>query len=224
MWRKSSSIALIIGLAGSLGSCSGGGSSGPAFVVTNDPWRKPAESQCLQSGAVRETPYIQAISERLNDNENCQPIQPFKVTATAGGSVGLKPVSILQCGMILSLDRFVRDVVEPAALQAFGTPIVELQILSSYSCRPMDSIRGARLSEHGRANAIDIGGFKLATGEMVTVLHGWRAGGAESTFLRNVHRGACRYFGTVLGPESDSYHQNHFHLDLMQRRSGHYCH
>jgi hypothetical protein len=38
-----------------------------------------------------------------------------------------------------------------------------------------------------------------------------------SHFLRGVHRAACRTFGTVLGPEANTYHNNHFHLDMADR-------
>jgi hypothetical protein len=37
-------------------------------------------------------------------------------------------------------------------------------------------------------------------------------------FLRAVHQAACRTFGTVLGPEANSFHNNHFHLDMADRK------
>ncbi len=37
-------------------------------------------------------------------------------------------------------------------------------------------------------------------------------------FLRAVHRSACRIFGTVLGPEANAAHNNHFHLDMAERK------
>jgi hypothetical protein len=69
------------------------------------------------------------------------------------------------------------------------------------------------LSEHAFGNAIDIGGFRLADGRWVRVTS-WRNGGAEQAFLREVAQGACRHFTVVLTPESDTAHQDHFHLDL----------
>jgi hypothetical protein len=44
----------------------------------------------------------------------------------------------------------------------------------------------------------------------------------ESLFLRAIHGGACRQFKTVMGPEANDPHRNHFHLDLISRRGG-YC-
>jgi len=37
-------------------------------------------------------------------------------------------------------------------------------------------------------------------------------------FLRGAHRSACRIFGTVLGPEANNAHKNHFHVDMADRR------
>ena len=36
-------------------------------------------------------------------------------------------------------------------------------------------------------------------------------------FLRAAHRSACKLFNTVLGPEANNAHQNHFHLDMAER-------
>lgn len=45
----------------------------------------------------------------------------------------------------------------------------------------------------------------------------------EALFLRAIHGGACGEFGTVLGPEANDPHRNHFHLDLISRRGRGYC-
>ena len=45
----------------------------------------------------------------------------------------------------------------------------------------------------------------------------------EALFLRAIHGGACGAFRTVLGPEANDPHRNHFHLDLIERRGGGYC-
>ena len=105
---------------------------------------------------------------------------------------------------------------ESLARQHLGREVVSIQVAASYACRTRNSIPGARLSEHGRANALDVRGFVLAGGEVVSVRHGWHSWGGESAFLREVHRGACRIFTTVLGPNADRYHRDHFHFDLAR--------
>ena len=45
----------------------------------------------------------------------------------------------------------------------------------------------------------------------------------KAAFLRAAHRTACRIFGTVLGPEANSWHKNHFHVDMAERKHGVIC-
>src|SRR3546814_8924271 len=62
--------------------------------------------------------------------------------------------------------------------------------------------------------AIDISAFVLADGRRISVLDDWNGGTpAERRFLRIVHQSACKRFGTVLGPDYNSAHENHFHLE-----------
>ncbi len=223
MWHKWRNLALIV-IAGLVtGSCGSSSSRGPAFIATNEPWHKDVEIACLNSGDIQQASYIKPIERPLSSNGSCHAVQPFLVSATLGGSVRLRPAATLQCGMIRPIDRWMRDVVQPAAQRHFGQGIVELKVLASFSCRPMNNVWGAKLSEHGHANAIDVGAFRFEDGSEVSVLKGWGNGGAEARFLREVHAGACRYFGTVLGPLADRNHRDHFHFDRMLRRRSNYC-
>lgn len=125
--------------------------------------------------------------------------------------------------MIPAVDHWVRSVVEPAARLHFGAPLRELKVAASYGCRPINHKRGAKLSEHGHANAIDISEFRLADGRRVIVKVGWWGDSRERAFLRAVHRGACDTFTTVLGPLADRHHRDHFHFDLARHgRTGAY--
>jgi len=45
----------------------------------------------------------------------------------------------------------------------------------------------------------------------------------EGAFLHRLHKGACGIFSTVLGPEANEAHRDHFHLDLALRRRGSFC-
>ena len=44
-----------------------------------------------------------------------------------------------------------------------------------------------------------------------------------SEFVRKVHQDACDSFGTVLGPEANEAHRDHFHFDMKQRRARSFC-
>ena len=105
----------------------------------------------------------------------------------------------------------------PAARKTFGVSVAEITVAASYSCRPMNNVAGGNLSEHGHANALDVSGFTLTDGTRITVKRGWRGDWRERAFLREVHDGACAEFTTVLGPDYDGNHHDHFHLDLARR-------
>ncbi len=252
--------------------------------------------------------------------------------------VVLDPPALLNCDMVKSLhDWLVKDL-QPLARKHLKSPIVKVETMSSYSCRNAYGRKDTRLSQHARANAIDIRGFVTAKQARMRLVSHWgptardlkraarlaavrakkkreqlaaqrgkaadsakkpadaggptglgirpslmvdaaavglrgsspaQSGGApglgmepsrlggpalsalaaedflerpswpvylvsekvspsrartpKARFLRGAHRTACKIFGTVLGPEANSTHRNHFHVDLAQRRLGPYC-
>jgi hypothetical protein len=192
-----------------------GCSTGPDFVAKYEPWREQEESACLASGVARASPFLQTRSA-LGGPSFCGSVQPFEMSAAAQGRVTLKPPALLRCPMIPQVERWVQNTVEPAARYYFAAALVEVTVLASYSCRPMNNVSGAKLSEHGYANAVDIGAFVLDDGRTITVKQGWRGDEREQAFLRDVHQGGCREFTTVLGPNYDGNHHDHFHLDLAR--------
>lgn len=185
------------------------------FVAVEEPWRDDDERACLASGIVADNRYLHARSA-LGGPSVCGALKPFDMTAAAAGRVSMKPSALLRCPMVPAVERWVQYVVEPAAQQYLGVPLVEMKVMSSYSCRPRNGIAGGKLSEHGHANAVDIGGFQLADGRTVTVKNGWHGSPDERAFLRAVHGGACNIFTTVLGPNANSFHADHFHVDLAR--------
>ncbi len=198
-----------------------GCSNGPTYVAQPEPWREQEERACLVSGHVREQPWLHTRSSLGGNSSYCGAMQPFEMAGAADGRVQMRPAALLRCNMIPSVERWVRQVIEPEARRHYGVPVVELKVAASYACRPRNSQSGAKLSEHGHANALDISAFILADGRKITVKQGWSGEPRDRSFLRAVHAGACREFTTVLGPLADAYHQDHFHLDLARHgRSG----
>lgn len=194
---------------------SGCGTSGTNFVVKDDPWRSPEERACLASGVVRQSAFVRARSA-LGGPSVCGAETPFEMLAADSGRVMLEPSASLRCPMIPQIDSWVKNVVEPAARYYFRQELAGLKILASYSCRPMNSVDGAQISEHAYANALDVGGFKLANGDTISVLRDWNGSEREQAFLRRVHQGSCEYFTTVLSPNYNRLHADHFHLDLAR--------
>lgn len=204
-------VSIVAGLL-ALWGCSR--SPGPSYVSRPpEPWRAEEEGQCLASGHVRQNPFIHQRAS-LGGPGSCGAERPFEMVAAQGGQVQLRPPALLRCPMIPAVDRWVQQVVQPAARRHFGMPVIELKVASSFACRPINHVRGARLSEHGFANALDVSAVLLADGRWVSVKAGWFGDPRERAFLRHLHQGACDTFTTVLGPNYDANHRDHFHLDL----------
>ena len=127
--------------------------------------------------------------------------------------VSVKPAAILRCPMATALAEWIRNDIAPLAA-GLGSTISDLDNFDSYECRGRNRVVGAKLSEHGRANALDVRAFKLANGRAISL--------TDRTVPRelreSVLHSACTRFPTVLGPGSDWYHEDHIHLDLMERR------
>ena len=178
------------------------------------PWRAQAEQACIAKDLVHESSAIRAF-HAMEGPGICGATHPFKVTALAEGSVAFNSTETLDCPMIAALDEWLRGVVQPAAQARFGEPVVKINAMGSYSCRGINNMSGANLSEHAFANAIDIGGFVLASGRELNIMRGFNgADEQERAFLHEVHAGACNTFTTVLGPGYNVFHYNHFHMDL----------
>ena len=127
--------------------------------------------------------------------------------------VSVKPAAILRCTMASALAEWIRSDVAPLA-ERLGSTISDLDNFDSFECRGRNRIVGAKLSEHGRANALDVRAFKFADGTSISLTDRTVPRGLRESVLHS----ACTRFSTVLGPSSDWYHEDHIHLDLMERR------
>lgn len=133
-----------------------------------------------------------------------------------GDQIALAPPATLRCPMAEAVARWVREEVAPAAAATFGSSVKMVITGTSYQCRGRDRDPAAKISEHGHANALDLLGLKLANGTVVNFTD--RA--TRKDFREKIRQSACATFTTVLGPGSDSYHENHIHLDLIERHAG----
>jgi hypothetical protein len=163
--------------------------------------------------------------ERIADidmGNGCVVHNAYRVRGLSGVAFN-QPITF-NCGVANTTATWLEKVVQPAANDAFGERVVGVDVPDGYSCRPRNNVRGAKLSEHGMGNAVDISAFTLESGRKVTVEQGWWGEGDSKTFLRQVRADACGPFKTVLGPGADSHHKDHIHLDLQHHRSGgSYC-
>ena len=129
--------------------------------------------------------------------------------------VALKPAATVRCEMAAAIAAWVRDDLAPLA-ETLGSAPVSLDNFDSFECRGRNRVSGAKVSEHGHANALDVRGFSLKNGVSVALTDRATVRETREKVLQSV----CARFTTVLGPGSDGYHEDHIHLDLAARRSG----
>jgi hypothetical protein len=185
--------------------------------------RAPPRARAAQPPRPAETPaelrqcHVDLDRDRVSYRK--LPDQSFAGGCSALGAVQLLDIGVpvtgirsMRCPLARNFSNWVRYGVAPAARQLLGSDLVRIESYGTYVCRPIAGSQ--RLSEHGRANAVDVAVFVLADGRRVSVLDGWQSSDdRERRFLRAVHQSACKRFRTVLGPEYNAAHANHFHFD-----------
>jgi hypothetical protein len=130
--------------------------------------------------------------------------------------VALTPPAIVRCTFAEAIVQWVREDLAPA-VRTLGAPLRSLDNYAAYDCRGRNRIVGAKLSEHGNANAIDVRSVKLANGFVV----GLTDPQVGKDLRLGLRKSTCARFTTVLGPGSDGYHEDHVHVDLAERHGGH---
>jgi hypothetical protein len=138
-----------------------------------------------------------------------------RVITTGHAFIEIAPAATLRCEMAEAIVDWVReDLVSQAA--SFGSALAGIQNLDSFECRGQNHVVGAKLSEHGRANALDVSAIRLKSGQLVPLTDS----AVSKDFRIAMRTSICARFTTVLGPGSDGYHEDHVHIDLAERRSG----
>lgn len=140
-----------------------------------------------------------------------------RITSVSG--VPLSQPLTVDCATAKALRQWVDTGIRPAVGSA-GGGLARLEVGASYTCRPRNNQKGNKISEHGRGRAIDLHGIRLANGTEISVLNGWTR---APRIMKAIHASACGPFGTVLGPRSDRFHKDHFHVDTARYRGGNYC-
>ena len=126
--------------------------------------------------------------------------------------VVLSPSATLRCPMAEVIALWLRDDVAPV-IAPLGTSLRGVETLDSFVCRGRNGAKGGKISEHGRANALDVRALKLADGRTI----GLTDERVPKPLRENLRQSACKRFTTVLGNGADAYHESHVHLDLLER-------
>ena len=122
----------------------------------------------------------------------------------------------MTCALTGALVVWERQALIERAAEHFDSTPVKVLSFGSYACRRKYGRKTGDFSEHATGNAIDIKGIELADGRRITVLDDWGEDTEEGRFLKDLRDDSCRIFGTVLGPEYNDAHNNHFHFDMSQ--------
>lgn len=138
----------------------------------------------------------------------CRIDNPIRVSAA---TVPFSRPAVAACGFVVEFDKFEREVIRPLAKRYFGQDLKTIVHFGAYNCRTTDT---GRESAHATGMAMDVAGFVLTDGTVISVKHDWSKRGKQRDFLRAVATQACHYFNEVLDPDSDRDHADHIHIDL----------
>ncbi|MEM7214882.1 MAG: extensin family protein [Pseudomonadota bacterium] len=157
--------------------------------------------------------------------DQCGERSPLEVREIAG--IKLTAKAVLNCRMATETAHWIGDL-NRAAEEVLATKVSSIATSTSFLCRRRNNAPDGKISEHGFANALDIIGFNFEDGSRVTLIDDWPQPAVptegedipatdrtpEYRFLRTVRDKACERFTTVLGPEANALHADHFHFDL----------
>ncbi len=243
----------------------------PGAIATQD-WTAQEIQEAMDQCAIvlADTGAVYRHLESLHEGR-CGTPAPIELLAIgANPSVAITPPARVTCGLAASLSAWSDSFLQQAARTHLDEAITGIRNDASYVCRNRYNSSDKPISEHARANALDMAAFKTQSGAWIPVLDLWalppdenastqdesvsgvtlssantptnapakpapETGGEtpanvelpefkpESAFLYEIHTGACTMFGTVLGPEANEAHKDHFHFDQAKRKHSNYC-
>ncbi len=186
-----------------------------------EPAAKPAPSACQQ----RLTP-DRAVFTSLGDISGpgkCggpDVVSLERIITKSRVAIEITPPAKLRCSMAEAMVNWVRDDLA-GRVATLGASLTAIENFNSFECRGRNRVVGAQLSEHGRANALDIRSLRLKNGQVVRPTDT----AVPEDFRLAMRTSACARFTTVLGPGSDGFHEDHIHVDLAERSNGYrICH
>ncbi|MEM6465723.1 MAG: extensin family protein [Pseudomonadota bacterium] len=175
------------------------------------PWKlsRTAEDPALCQAALSAVAQFTPTQDR-EDSHVCHIRGQVVLTHTAG--VGLRPMPT-RCASALRLALWVEHNLKPLAQTHLGADITQIHHFGSFSCRRIRTSagEGRAMSAHATANAIDISGLSLSDGRRLSLKDSWSSP-ESAAFWQAARKGACTWFPTVLSPDYNSLHADHFHL------------
>jgi hypothetical protein len=189
-----------------------GGRNDDEIVHHNNDAFKSADARMCLSDLKSKSVKFSALPNQ-NFSGGCRTIDTVKLMDFGTPATNL---GAMTCPLAANFAAWAKNAVRPAAKQYLGSDVARIETMGTYSCRNVNGGRSGKLSQHAFGNAVDVSAFVLKDGRRVSVLGGWRGNKSEQEFLRRLHQSACKRFGTVLGPDYNGEHANHFHFDMAQ--------
>jgi hypothetical protein len=134
-----------------------------------------------------------------------------------GSGIPFPNQPLIDCRSVEPLARWLREVVAPIFAATFSSPLTAVRTGLGYECRNRNQEETGKISAHAIGLALDIFGFELANGKIVSV--GSKNNPVSEAALRTIRIAGCGWFTTILGPGSDAAHANHLHVDVLQHGS-----
>lgn len=181
----------------------------PAAAVdeTSCPARLKAAGLVFEATAIGPQPEAACVVE--------DPVKLSGLDPENGLPVDFPDRPTLACGTALVFADYLRVLLLPYARGLFGSAVAAVGTGPGLECRTRDHIPGAKISAHGQGLAIDVAEIMLANGRRLDIGH--PRDDAERSFDRGARAAACGFFHTALGPGADSFHESHWHFDLLPR-------
>ena len=195
-----------------LASC--GGRDKPEAPRSSENMSSENMRQCMATLKTKSVRFA-GLPDRSFDG-GCRTIDTIKLMDFGTPTTNL---GAMTCPLADNFTDWARYAVGPAAKLYLKGEVVRIETMGTFNCLNVNGGRTGKLSEHAFANAVDVSAFILRDGRRITVLNGWRGASEEQAFLRRLHQSACKRFGTVLGPDYNGAHANHFHFDMARSMS-----
>lgn len=158
------------------------------------------------------------VLEPRRDGPQCGYDDGVRLRVGQALAIPFRPAEVgISCPVAAAMAMWEWNVVAPAAQRHFGTRVAAIEHFGSYNCRRMYGRDAGAWSEHATANALDIAAFRLSDGRRISIVGNWAGTPEERAFLREVRDGACDLFATVLSPDYNAAHRDHFHFDQADR-------
>ncbi len=111
---------------------------------------------------------------------DCGTMAPVRLVSIGKNpEVSFSPPPVVTCDLVVALTKWMKDEVQPASRRHLGSEVIRVESMSDYSCRMAYGRIGNKLSEHGKANALDIRGFITRKGDQAVVLTDWGQTGRD---------------------------------------------